>query len=213
LRWVLVGTLAVGLVVGGAYLGSERVRERVDLVLSFDPSTRSADAYQLRQSLIGLGAGGFLGQGAGQSRQARFLPDHHTDFIFAIVGEEYGLVGTLALLFLLLAIPLRILRLARQQSDDFAFYLAAGVAGMLFVYTSLNIAVAVGLFPVTGVPLPFVSHGGSALVINLSAVGFVLGLSRETARIEPRSSARGPLRRARRQDEPLIEDLYRRSRP
>jgi len=207
-RWILAGILAVGLVVGAAYLGSSRVRERVDLVLRFDPNTRSDEGYQLRQSLIGLGAGGILGQGAGQSRQARFLPDNHTDFIFAIVGEEYGLVGTLALLFLLTAIPLRILRLARQQEDDYAFYLAAGVAGMLFVYTALNIAVTLGLFPVTGVPLPFVSHGGSALVVNLCAVGLVLGLSRGGERTV---AAPAP-RRARRQGEPLLEDLYRSSR-
>ncbi len=207
-RWLLYGALGFALLIGAAYQTSGRVRQRVDLVLQFDPGASSSEAYQLKQSLIGLGAGGPLGRGAGLGRQKGFLPDHHTDFIFAIVGEEFGLLGTIGLLCLLTAIPLRVLRISRRQVDSYAHYLAVGVAGMLFVYTVLNIAVAVGVFPVTGVPLPFISHGGSALVMNLLALGLVLGVSRDRRRPERQKLPR----RARRKGEPLLEDLYGRGR-
>lgn len=205
-RWVLVCGLLAALTVGGAYLGSSRIRERVDLTLNFDAGEQTAGNYQLRQSLIGIGAGGGFGQGAGRNRQRIFLPDHHTDFIFAIVGEEYGFLGTTLLLALLSALSLRVLRIARRQEDPFGRYLATGVGGMLFVYTALNMAVALGLFPLTGVPLPFISHGGSALVMNLLALGLVLSVSREEgAATAPRArSARGG-------GDLVVEDLFGRS--
>jgi cell division protein FtsW (lipid II flippase) len=216
-RWILVG-LVFGLGLSAlAYAKIDRVRERVDITYRADPAADSAERYQLKQSLIALGAGGWIGQGAGTGRQKQFLPDHHTDFILAIVGEEFGLAGTLILLALLTALCLRVLRIAQRQADPFARYLAAGIGGMLFVYTALNMAVAVGLFPLTGVPLPFVSHGGSALVMNLVALGLVLSVSREPHRGEalrvepapPRSPRAARLRSAAPLAEPLVEDLFR----
>ncbi len=203
-RWILGAGLAGLLVAGGLYLGSDRVRERVDLTLHFDASERTAENYQLRQSLIGIGAGGGLGRGAGMNRQRIFLPDHHTDFIFAIVGEEYGFFGASILLVLLTALSLRVLRIARRQEDPFARYLAAGVGGMLFVYTGLNLFVALGLFPLTGVPLPFISHGGSALVMNLLALGLVLSIARDGGQALPRPSRR-------RAGRSMAEDLFGRA--
>ncbi len=203
-RWVLTAGVLAALLVVGAYMGSDRIRERVDLTLHFDATEQTDENYQLRQSLIGIGAGGGFGQGAGMNRQRIFLPDHHTDFIFAIVGEEYGFVGTSILLILLTALSLRVLRIARRQEDPFARYLAAGVGGMLFVYTALNSAVALGLFPLTGVPLPFISHGGSALVMNLLALGLVLSISREGG--EGGQHHRPRRRRAR--GDMVVEDLF-----
>ncbi len=201
-RWVALGVLSLALLIGTAYEFSDRIRSRMDLPLQFDPQVLSPETYQLRQSLIGIGAGGLAGRGPGLGRQQGFLPDHHTDFIFAIVGEQYGLLGTLVLLALLVGIALRTLRIARGQREPFGRYLAAGVAGMIFIYSTLNIAVCLGLFPLTGVPLPFISHGGSALVMNLAAIGLVLSLSRQPEQARP-------LKRANReQREPIVEDLF-----
>jgi len=201
-RWLLAGLLA--LVVAGAsgYRLSDRIQRRVDLTYRASSLEETGETYQLRQSLIGLGAGGLWGQGAARSRQKSFLPDHHTDFILAIAGEEFGLLGTLTLLGLLTALALRALRLAARQADPFACYLAAGVGATIFVYTTLNMAVALGLFPLTGVPLPFVSHGGSALVMHLAALGLVLSVTRA------RSAARPARRRAAPREDFLVENLF-----
>ncbi len=206
-RWLGAALLAALLVAGSLYLASGRVRQRVDITRNFDATENSAENYQLRQSLIGIGAGGALGQGAGRNRQRIFLPDHHTDFIFAIVGEEYGFVGGLVLIGLLTALSLRALRIARRQADHFARYLAAGMGGMLFVYTAINLAVALGLFPLTGVPLPLISHGGSALVMNLVALGLVLAVSREEPLRVAQARRRSLFRRGR-VEEPVAEDLF-----
>ena len=200
-RWGALGTLCLALLVAVADQSSDRIRSRMDLTLHFDAQVQSDDTYQLRQSLIGIGAGGLTGQGAGLGRQQGFLPDHNTDFIFAIAGEEYGLVGTLVLLFLLIGIALRCLAIARGQTDPFGRYLAAGVGGMIFVYSTLNIAVSLGLFPLTGVPLPFISHGGSALVMNLASLGLVLSVARQ----QPARSFR---KAKRERGGPFHEDLF-----
>jgi len=135
--------------------------------------------WQLHQSLIGLGTGGPFGLGFGASRQKlNWLPDSHTDFIFSILGEEAGLMGTMfvSLLFLLLA--LRALRISRQSNDRFGEMLAIGIGSTVFVYATLNMFVATGLFPVTGLPLPFLSYGGSALVVNAFSIGILLNVSK-----------------------------------
>lgn len=209
-RWLGAAVLAAVLLVGSLYLASDRVRHRVDLTRNFDAAENSAENYQLRQSLIGIGAGGPFGQGAGRNRQRIFLPDHHTDFIFAIVGEEYGFVGGSALIALLTALALRVLYIARRQAEPFPRYLVAGLGGMLFVYTAINLAVALGLFPLTGVPLPFISHGGSALVMNLFALGIVLAVSREEPMRVAQARRRSLFRRGR-VSEPVAEDLFGRS--
>jgi cell division protein FtsW len=135
--------------------------------------------WQLDQSLIALGTGGPFGSGFGASRQKlNWLPDSHTDFIFSILGEEAGLIGTMfvSLLFLLLA--LRALRISRESNDRFGEMLTVGIGSTVFVYAILNMFVATGLFPVTGLPLPFLSYGGSALVVNAFAIGILLNVSK-----------------------------------
>jgi len=147
--------------------------------------------WQSYQSLIGLGSGGPFGMGIGQSRQKlNWLPDSHTDFIFSILGEEIGLIGTVfvSLLFLLLA--LRALKISRNSDDRFGEMLVIGIGCTVFVYAFLNMFVATGLFPVTGLPLPFLSYGGSALVVNAFSIGILLNVSKKT--MEQKSS---PIRR------------------
>jgi cell division protein FtsW len=148
--------------------------------------------WQPFQSLIGLGSGGIFGIGFGESRQKlNWLPDSHTDFIFSILGEEAGLLGTflVSLLFLLLA--LRALKISTKSGDTFGQYLVIGIGTSVFVYAVLNMLVATGLFPVTGLPLPFLSYGGSALVANAFSVGILLNVSKK------RSTRRALRRRAR----------------
>ncbi len=144
--------------------------------------TGSVDAlgknWQLSQSIIALGSGGVLGTGPGHGLQkVFFLPDPHTDFIYAVIGEELGLVGTGAVLLAYLALFLRGLKIAGSAPDRFGFLLAAGLTVNLSVYVAMNIAVVTGVIPTTGLPLPFLSYGGSALVVNLGVVGVLLNIA------------------------------------
>jgi cell division protein FtsW len=145
--------------------------------------------YQLDQSLIALGSGGFFGRGIGDGMQKfRFLPDSHTDFIFAIIGEEGGIVLTLLVLGIYGLIIVRTMAISAAVADRFGALVAGGIGLMLAVHVLLNVAVVTGLMPTTGLPLPFLSYGGSSLVVNLTAVGILLRLSaqREPA-LRPRA--------------------------
>jgi cell division protein FtsW len=155
--------------------------ERIDGMRNLIRGTPDAQGsgYQLSQSLVALGSGGLLGKGLGSGfAKWFFLPDPHTDFIFAIVGEELGLLGTLTLLALLFVILWRGVRIAGEAPDFFGYVLAVGITASFGLYAFLNVAVATGLGPTTGLPLPFVSYGGSALLSNLCAVGILLSISR-----------------------------------
>jgi len=134
--------------------------------------------WQLHQSILALGSGGLFGDGPGRGMQKfYFLPDPHTDFIYAVIGEELGFVGTAAVLLAYAFLFLRGLRTARRAPDRFGFLLAAGLTVNLCVYVGMNIAVVTGLIPTTGLPLPFLSYGGSALVVNLGVVGVLLNIA------------------------------------
>ncbi len=144
--------------------------------------------WQVQQSLIGLGSGGVLGVGLGDSTQKlNWLPDAYTDFIFSILGEELGLAGTLAVSTLFLLVVLRAFKLSTRCDDRFGEMLAVGIGVSYFVYAVLNMYVATGLFPVTGLPLPFVSYGGSAMLVNAFAGGVLLSVS---SRRRPRAAGR-----------------------
>jgi cell division protein FtsW len=134
--------------------------------------------WQLDQSLIAIGSGGWLGRGIGAGHQKYlFLPEAHTDFIFSILGEELGFLGA-SLLLLAFALYLwRGLRAAARADDTFAALLAAGLTLQVGLYALVNLAVATGLAPTTGLPLPFVSYGGSALLTNLAAAGLLYRVS------------------------------------
>jgi len=135
--------------------------------------------YQVKQSLIALGSGGFTGQGLGEGLQKfLYLPFPHTDFILGVVGEELGFTGVLVLFSLFGVVIYRGLRIARLVTDPFSQLLAAGITLSLALNLIVHSAVVLGVGPVTGVPLPFISHGGSSLLVNMAAVGLLLSISR-----------------------------------
>ncbi len=140
----------------------------------------SASGYnQLAQSLMGMGSGGATGVGLGQSRgKWGFLPNAHTDFIFSIIGEEAGLIGSVLVVLLFLALAILGLRAARRSPDRFGSLLAAGVTAWIVGQAFINIGAVIGILPVTGVPLPFVSMGGSSLVFTMGAAGILAAVAR-----------------------------------
>jgi cell division protein FtsW len=156
----------------------KRVKSYVDFIVhgSLDPR---GSGWQLDQSLIAIGSGGWFGRGLGGGLQKYlFLPEAHTDFIFSILAEEIGFLGSTLLLALFVLLVWRGFRTAARATDPFASLLAAGLTVQLALYAVVNIAVATGLAPTTGLPLPFVSYGGSALLANLAAAGLLYRVSR-----------------------------------
>ncbi|MCJ8344007.1 putative lipid II flippase FtsW [bacterium] len=136
-------------------------------------------AYQIIQSLVSLGSGGLFGLGLGQSRQKfLFLPEEHTDFIFAILGEEFGFVGCILIMMAFFAFCWRGLKIVQDTKDLFAKLLALGIIIYLGAQIVINVGVVVGLLPPTGMPLPFLSYGGSSMIANLIAIGILLNISR-----------------------------------
>jgi len=174
-RWGALGVAtAVALALAAPY---RRAR-----VLSFmDPwSDPLHNGYQQIQSLVGLASGGFAGTGLGASRSKwGFLPFAHTDFIFSIVGEELGLVGALVVIALFVLFGVLGIRTALHAPDRFGMLLAVGVTIWFLVQAFVNIGAAIGVLPVTGVPLPFVSFGGSSLMFSMAAAGLLLAVARK----------------------------------
>jgi cell division protein FtsW len=158
--------------------------------------------WQLRQSILALGSGGLFGAGPGRGMQKfYFLPDPHTDFIFAVIGEELGLIGATTVLVAYVFVFLRGLKVAGRAPDRFGFLLAAGLTVNLIVYVGLNVAVVTGLIPTTGLPLPFLSYGGSALIVNLGVVGVLLNIASQMEtgiRVAPVAAAHARRRRGAR---------------
>lgn len=178
----LFGIVTPGLfALGVVFIFSESYRR--DRLLNFiDPwKDPVKNGYQLIQSLLALGSGKILGLGLGKSRQkAYYMPEPHNDFIFAIIGEELGLVGCIFIILLFLIFIWRGIRTASKAKDIYGTLLATGITSIIAVQAIINIAVVTGSMPVTGVPLPFISYGGSSLVINLIAMGVLLNISRQT---------------------------------
>ncbi|MGE5542328.1 MAG: rod shape-determining protein RodA, partial [Bacillota bacterium] len=134
--------------------------------------------YQLRQSMIAIGSGRLVGKGlfAGTQNQLRFLPFQHTDFIFSVIGEELGFIGGMAILALYLFVLWRGLRIASMARDSFGALLAVGVVSMLAFHILINIGMTVGMMPVTGIPLPFMSYGGTSLITNMAGIGLLINV-------------------------------------
>ncbi|MGH2456772.1 MAG: putative lipid II flippase FtsW [Candidatus Limnocylindria bacterium] len=176
-------TAIAGAVGAGAVIMISATAYQAQRVQSFlDPFRDPLGAgYNTIQGLLALALGGIAGQGLGMSRQKfLYLPAPSTDFIFAIIGEEWGLVGTLTVLALFVLVAYHGYRIAIHAPDTFSGLLAAGITTWLVVQACINMMVVTALLPVTGIPLPFISYGGSALTINLVAVGILLSISRET---------------------------------
>ena len=137
--------------------------------------------YQLMQGIIGFGNGGLFGVGPGLSKQRDFfLPESYGDFVFSIVGEEYGAIGTIFFMTLFLIIMLRGFKIAKSARDEFGRLLAIGITSVVTLYALVNAGVTLGILPTTGLPMPFVSYGGSSLLFTSFAVGVLLNISAQT---------------------------------
>lgn len=179
LKHLLLTVLAgVPVIAYSLYRSPYQMQRLMSFFQMTDP--RGAD-YQVRQSLLALGSGGPIGTGVGNSMQKYFLPETHTDFIFSFIGEELGLAGTLSVTALFIAFGIHGVRVARESPTYYGFLAASGVTAMISIYAILNIGVTTGLLPTTGLPLPFVSYGGSALVWNLAGVGVLISIARESS--------------------------------
>ncbi len=169
----LGGVSALGIM----YLHFGYIAQRIDGWLNPEAHFHGV-AFQSIQSLIAIGSGGFTGNGLGNGSQKLFyLPEAHTDFIFAVIAEELGFLGATAVLLVIGTIFTLGLNLAIKQQDSFHRLLCVGVVSMIFIPAVVNIMVSTGLFPVTGIPLPFLSFGGTSLVTNMTAIGLLAAFS------------------------------------
>jgi cell division protein FtsW len=180
-NYLFTGLAGIG-VVGTAIAIFEPYR--LERLKSFSDPFKSASGsgYQVVQSLVGLGSGGIRGVGLGASRAKwGFLPNAHTDFIFAIIGEELGLFGGLGVIGLFVALAIYGMRAAVRAPDAFGSLVAGGITAWLVGQAALNMATVVGALPVTGVPLPFVSLGGTSTMFGMAAAGIVVNIARQAA--------------------------------
>ncbi len=177
-RIYLFDLFVIGAISGlGLILSSSYRKERlITFLTSSDPLGSS---YHIRQVLIALGAGGLFGVGLGSSRQKHlFLPESATDSVFAVLGEEIGFIGAVLIICLLAFFTLRCFKVAARSKNTFSKILASGIAIWIGTQTFLNIASMVALTPLTGIPLPFFSYGGSSLVMLLLSVGILINITR-----------------------------------
>ncbi|MEY3177567.1 MAG: cell division protein FtsW [Actinomycetota bacterium] len=183
-HFIGIGTLAV--IIGSAFVLSSnyRMSRFAALFDPFDEKYYKFSGWQPAHSIMGLASGGLWGSGLGASKQKwANLAEAHTDFIFSVIGEELGLLGTLLVLTLYAALIYSILRVALKTKDDFSRYATAGVACWFIAQVTINIGSVTSLIPVIGVTLPLISYGGSSLLANLIAIGYVLGVARRTPEI------------------------------
>lgn len=161
----------------------QRNRIRVFLDPELDPF---GAGYHVIQSKIAIGSGMLLGKGwmAGTQSQLSFLPENHTDFIFAVAGEEFGFIGALVILVLYLILIWRGLTISLNADDRFGMLLAAGITGMYLFHVLVNVGMTAGIMPVTGVPLPFLSYGVSSLTTNMLLAGLLLNINLRKARLQ-----------------------------
>lgn len=153
--------------------------QKMRIMVFLDPNVDPlGSGYHIIQSKIAIGSGMLFGKGLfeGTQSQLNFLPENHTDFIFAVVGEEWGFIGTLVLLLLYLVVLWRGIQIARQAQDNFGMLLAVGITSMLAFHVLVNVGMTAGIMPVTGIPLPFMSYGVSALTTNILAITILLNI-------------------------------------
>jgi cell division protein FtsW len=197
--WLMAIGITVAGAVGGLFVAMEEYR-RARLLSFLDPFADRLDTgYQVVASIYAFGSGGWWGTGLGASRQKwGRLPEAHTDFIYAVIGEELGLVGSLVVLVLLLVLAYAGLRIATRSTDRFVRLAVAGVMTWMLVQSVVNIGAAINVLPLTGVPLPLVSYGGSSMVFVLAGLGVVLAGARADPAVRAALAARrGPTRTPR----------------
>ncbi|OGI57281.1 hypothetical protein A3B85_02810 [Candidatus Nomurabacteria bacterium RIFCSPHIGHO2_02_FULL_37_13] len=177
-KYILGIGVGITLVLGSFIYFTPYLRERVKTFI--DPSSDPrGSSYQIQQSLIALGSGGIFGRGFGQSIQKfSYLPEPQGDSIFAVLGEELGFVGAFAVIFLFILFILRGFRIANNSPDLFSGLLVSGIVIMITAQSFMHIASVAGVFPLTGVPLVFMSHGGTALMVYLMTMGIVFQVSK-----------------------------------
>jgi rod shape determining protein RodA len=177
-----LGVLALTAVVlffGTLQLGLVKDYQIARLTAFFDPQNDPQRSdYNRNQAEIAIGSGGLFGRGylKGTQTNLDFVPEQHTDFIFTVVGEEFGFVGAIFVLMLFALLIWRAVRIALLAKDPFGTYLAAGIASMLAIQVFVNVGMTLGIMPITGIPLPFVSYGGSSFLTNCAAVGLLLNV-------------------------------------
>lgn len=176
----MVALMAVGIVGFVIMIAVAPYRaERLMTFLNPDPTQQSGSAYQISQAHIAIGSGGWLGRGYGQSRQKfQYLPEVHADSIYAVIAEEMGFFFAVGLVILFVFIFIRGVKLAKRIGDPYVRLLVFGILIWFVTQAFLNIGAIIGMLPLTGVPLPFVSHGGTALMTMMGAVGLLLNASR-----------------------------------
>ncbi len=176
-KWLARFLAALPALAGICYLTIPKIHNRVGKLIA---GFRDGDfGYQVNQSLIGLGGPGWKGAGIGQSHNKfSFLPEAHTDFAFSVLGEEWGLFGTLMVVAMVILFAWRGYGIAARAADPFGRLVAAGLTTGISIYGVANIAMVTGIFPVVGVPLPFVSFGGTAMIAALASVGILLNIER-----------------------------------
>lgn len=182
----LISAITVGALIATAFTltSNYRMSRIVALFDPFDERYYKFAGWQPAHSIMGLASGGLWGSGLGAGKQKwANLAEAHTDFIFSVIGEELGLLGTLFVLVLYAALIYSILRVALKTKDEFSRYACAGIACWFIAQVSINIGSVTSLIPVIGVTLPLISYGGSSLLANLIAIGFVLGVARRTPEI------------------------------
>jgi cell division protein FtsW len=178
-----LGAIAGGLSFLGilyAFFVSGYPLERLKAFFGMSDTTAELErlGYQLKQSLIALGNGGFFGVGPGQSKQSNlFLPESYGDFIYSIIGEEYGFIGAVFIILVFILIFWRGMIISKHAPDTFGYFLAIGIIITFSLYAFINAGVNCGLLPTTGLPMPFVSYGGTAILFHAAAIGILLNIS------------------------------------
>jgi rod shape determining protein RodA len=173
----LAGAIGVAVVLNSGLLETYQ-RDRLTVFIRGEDTDSQGAAYNLEQSKIAIGLGGLTGWGYGEGPQTQhsFVPEQQTDFIFTAVGEELGFAGGAAVLGLFLLLTLRVLRAAHTARDDFGTLVCVGVMIMIVFQVFQNIGMSMGIMPITGIPLPFLSYGGSSLLTTYAAIGLVLNV-------------------------------------
>lgn len=181
-KWRHILLLMLGGSLALAILAAERPYIRARLSTFLDPASASlTTGYQIQQSLIAIGSGGFSGRGFGQSIQKfNYLPEPVGDSIFAVAAEEFGFVGSVFLIILLVFFATRTLKVAKGANHPFGILFATGIVTYIIIQSFVNIGAMIGVLPLSGIPLPFVSQGGTALLFVLAEVGILLNISRSS---------------------------------